>query len=265
MTGCARVIAAITGLGHAFTTGHGLIRALVEILYRVAIACCDVVFFQNSEDRELFIKCGLVNAAKTRLVAGSGVDLERFQPAEKEQRRQNLCFLMIGRLLKEKGVFEYAEAATLLKQKYPYVSFGILGERDIRNPSVVPEATLNKWTENGILKWHGWVVDVRPYIEKADVIVLPSYREGTPRALLEAGAMGKPLVTTNTIGCREVVHDGDNGFLVPVGSAESLASAMEKFVLEENLVAQMGIRARQYVSDHFDEKDVISQTIEQYS
>ena len=260
----ARIIATITGLGHAFTTGNPVLRKVVELLYKMALGCCDVVFFQNSDDRNLFIELGLVKAEKVRLIAGSGVDLEHFSPIDKTSIEQHTCFLMIGRLLKEKGIYEFVEAAKLLKSIYPHLSFEILGERDTRNPSVVPEEIINQWRDEGVVTWHGAVVDVRPYIERSDVVVLPSYREGIPRALLEAGAMAKPLITTDAPGCKDLVLEGENGFLAPVGSSKKLANAMEKFVLDNDLITSMGAQARRFVCDNFDEKNVIMQTIEQY-
>lgn len=267
--GVPKIIVTITGLGHAFLTGRTWLRVIVEWLYKNALKHCQTVFFQNNNDRTLFIQNGLVSVEKTALVPGSGVNTTRFSPRYSKYLKDNiynkpLNFLMLCRLLREKGVYEYVESAKFIKEKHPNVTFTLLGGRDIRNPSVVPEKDIIKWEKSGIIQWLDEVVDVRDYIAQASVIVLPSYREGTPRSLLEAAAMGKPLISTDVVGCREVVDDGINGFLVPVHDSQALAAAMEKFINEVELCQRMGLAGRKKICAEFDERIVIQKTLEVY-
>ena len=268
--GVHKIIVTITGLGHAFLTNKGWLRTTVEWLYKNALKHCQTVFFQNNDDKTLFIQNGLVSIEKTKLVPGSGVNTTQFSPKPSRfGKHRRFCqgainFLMFCRLLREKGVYEYVEAAKRIKEKYPDVTFTLLGGRDIRNPSVVPEKDILDWEKSGIIQWLDEVVDVRDYIAQADVIVLPSYREGTPRSLLEAAAMGKPLITTDAVGCREVVDDGINGFLVPVQNSQALAVAMEKFINEVELCQRMGLAGRKKICAEFDERIVIQKTFDAY-
>jgi glycosyltransferase involved in cell wall biosynthesis len=172
---------------------------------------------------------------------------------------------MVSRLLKDKGVYEFVEAARLVKKHYPKVRFQLLGRRDVRNPNVVPESHLKKWDNQGLISWLGEVSDVRPIMAKSDVVVLPSYREGIPRALLEAGAMAKPIMTTDAVGCKEVVDDGINGLLVPVKDSSSLARAMERMINDPEMRKRMGKAGRKKVEREFDEKIVIQKTLDVYN
>ena len=269
LAGVPKIIATITGLGHAFLTNKGWLRTTVEWLYKNALKHCKTVFFQNNDDKTLFIQNGLVSVEKTALVPGSGVNTTIFSPRESKplkshQYNNPLNFLMFCRLLREKGVYEYVKAAKRIKEKHPEVTFTLLGGRDIRNPSVVPEKDILNWEKSGIIQWLDEVIDVRDYIAQADVIVLPSYREGTPRSLLEAAAMGKPLITTDAVGCREVVDDGINGFLVPVQNSQALAATMEKFINDVELCQRMGLAGRKKICAEFDERIVIQKTFDAY-
>jgi glycosyltransferase involved in cell wall biosynthesis len=269
LAGVPKIIVTITGLGHAFLTGKAWLRTTVEWLYKNALKHCQTVFFKNNDDKTLFIQNGLVSVEKTALVPGSGVNTTRFSPRESKplkshQYNNPLNFFMFCRLLREKGVYEYVEAAKRIKEKHPDVTFTLLGGRDIRNPSVVPEKDILNWEKSGLIQWLDEVVDVRDYIAQADVVVLPSYREGTPRSLLEAAAMGKPLITTDAVGCREVVDDGVNGFLVPVQNSQALAAAMEKFINDVGLGKRMGLAGRQKICAEFDEQIVIQKTFDAY-
>lgn len=260
----ARVVT-ITGLGHAFTTARAPVRFIVEFLYRRALARATHVFFQNDDDRRLFIDRGLVDAAKVRMVPGSGVDLVKFAV------RPLPCaaggppsFLMIGRLLVEKGVREFAAAVREVRARFPSARFALIGGSDSRNPSALPEGELAALRSEGGIEWIGEVADVRPYIEAADVVVLPSYREGLPRALLEAAAMGRALIATDAPGCRDVVRDGINGYLVPVADSHALAAAMLRYLDDPALVGAHGAQARKIAEQGFDEGVVISRFITAY-
>jgi glycosyltransferase involved in cell wall biosynthesis len=179
-------------------------------------------------------------------------------------KKNQPTFLMVSRLLKDKGIYEFAEAARWLKALHPKAQFQLLGRRDVRNPNVVPENDLINWDNDGLVCWLGEVSDVRPIIAESDVVVLPSYREGTPRALLEAAAMAKPIITTDAVGCREVVDDGINGLLVPIKDSSSLAKAMEQMIRDPEMRKRMGEAGRKKVEREFDEKIVIKKILKIY-
>ena len=263
--GVPKTVVTITGLGYVFTTGNAWLRVIVEWLYKNALKHCKTVFFLNNEDKTLFIQKGLVPAEKAKRLPSEGVNTRQFSPNYATSPQSARHFLMIARLIREKGVYVYAEAAKRIKENYSEVTFTLLGGRDIRNPSVIPEKDLVDWQKSGLIQWLGEVDDVREHIAQADVIVLPSYyREGIPRSLLEAAAMGKPLITTDAVGCREVVDEGINGFLVPVQNSQALAAAMEKLINDIDLCQRMGLAGRQKICAEFDERIVIQKTLEAY-
>jgi glycosyltransferase involved in cell wall biosynthesis len=240
-------------------------RKLIETLYRVALRRAQVVFFQNPEDRQIFLTRGLVDSAKARLVAGSGVDTERFSPAPLPSASgKPPTFLMIARLLKDKGVLEYQAAAALLRQRHPQARCLLLGAEDERNPSRLNTEELAALRASPDLTLLGERDDVRPVIAEADVMVLPSYREGLPRSLLEGGAMGRALIATNVPGCRDVVEPGVNGLLVERANAVSLAGAMIKLADDVAAIAAFGSGARQGIAERFDERQVIGNTLATY-
>ena len=246
------VFSMITGLGYAFlgeTFRQKLLGKIAQALYRRALADNRAVFFQNPDDRQLFVYLGLVrDKGQTVLVSGSGVDLDHYAEAPLPPGAR--VFVLIARLLRDKGVVEYAEAARLLKKKYPHIRFRLIGPFDV-NPASLKPKQVQAWQNEGFIEHEGWVSDVRPTIAAAIVFVLPSYREGTPRTVLEAMAMGRPIVTTDVPGCRETVIDGENGFLVPAKNVPALAQAMERFILQPELIAPMGRRSRQIAEAKF--------------
>lgn len=235
-----RRISMITGLGYAFTEGAGgraLVLKLVQRLYRLALWRNQRVIFQNPDDLQLFVERRLVrSAAQCLRVHGSGVDLEHYQPAALPSAP---VFLLVGRLLADKGVREYAAAARELKALFPAARFQLVGWLD-SNPSAIPQQELDEWVASGTIEFLGRLSDVRPALRQCSVYVLPSYREGTPRSVLEALAMGRPVVTTDAPGCRETVVDGVNGWLVPVRDAAALADAMRRLIDDAALRQQMG-------------------------
>jgi len=176
------------------------------------------------------------------------VDTEYYKP---EPFAENLSFLLIARLLKDKGIREYAESATIIKQKYPKISFRLVGWIE-DNPASISKKELDLWVKQGIIEYLGKLSDVRPAIAESSVYVLPSYREGTPRTVLEAMAMGRPIITTDAPGCRETVQHGKNGFLVPVKNAPALVNAMEQFIRQPELTEQMGKASRQIAIEKYD-------------
>lgn len=235
-----RRVSMITGLGYAFTQGggqRGLLLRLVRQLYRLALHRNRAVIFQNPDDLQLFVELGLVKGKEhCRRVYGSGVDLQHYAPAPLPA---DPIFLLVGRLLADKGVREYAEAASMLKRAYPRARFRLVGWID-SNPSAIGEQELNAWIDSGAIEYLGRLSDVRPAIRECAVYVLPSYREGTPRSVLEAMAMGRPVVTTDAPGCRETVRDEVNGFLVPIKDVPALTRAMRRFLDRPDLIDSMG-------------------------
>lgn len=253
-----KVVNTISGLGTAFLR-RGPLNWLVSRLYRFALRDSERVFFQNPHDRELFLANGLVRAGQTGLVPGSGIDLQHFRPQPRRSDSDGrFRFLFVGRLLRDKGLVEFAEAARLLRARRPDVEFAILGFAGSDNPSAVKRSEVEQWQADGLVTYLGETDDVRPAIAQADCVVLPSYREGLPRSLLEAAAMARPMVATDVPGCREVVDDGENGFLCQARSSESLAGALEAMLrLDEAERMVMGAKARKKVERQFDQALVV--------
>lgn len=243
--------ALITGLGFAFTNGReGRLQRLIRRMYAFALSRASKVFFQNPDDAELFRQSGIVQSSVgIKVVNGSGVDLDRFSPAPLSQT--GIRFVMICRLLGDKGVREYAEAARRIRASNPDVRFGLAGWID-ENPDAIKQSELEGWIKDETIEYLGKLDDVRPALAACAVYVLPSYREGTPRTVLEAMAMGRPVITTDAPGCRETVVDGDNGFLVPVKSTDALVAAMKRFIDDTTLASRMGTRSRQMAVDKYD-------------
>ncbi|RUO30339.1 glycosyltransferase family 4 protein [Aliidiomarina soli] len=247
-------VALITGLGYAFTGEakgkRKLIKGIACNLYRQSLRWAHCIFFQNPDDKADFETLGLLPSnSLIKVVNGSGVDTNRFAP--QPVNPDPLKFLMIARLLADKGVREYAAAAKVLQDKYSNVEFHLVGGLD-PNPVGLQKDEILEWVENGFLKWWGAQGDVRPFITDCSVYVLPSYREGTPRTVLEAMAIGRAVITTDAPGCRETVYEGDNGFLVPVRSVNRLVIAMEKFIHSPELIESMGSRSREIVVEKYD-------------
>lgn len=252
-----RRFAMIEGLGYVFTPTEGTepvkrkaLRGAVSILYAAALRSASRVFFLNKDDIDEFSKKKLVSPTKVYLLGGIGVDLDEWTASSPIM--DPVTFLLAARLLREKGVVEYAKAAWIIKQKYPNTRFVLLGSLDT-NPGGLSFEEINAWVAKGILEWPGHVPDVRLWMAKASVFVLPSYyREGVPRSIQEMMAMARPVITTDAPGCRETVIDGENGFLVPVRNAEALAIAMEQFILNPSLIEKMGKASRRIAEERFD-------------
>lgn len=253
LSGVPRICSLITGLGYSFgnaTLRQRALNPVVRSLFRFALAHNEVVFFQNPDDLRQFVDAGLASDRQAVLVNGSGVDLEHFRVAPLPEGTPT--FLLTTRLLWEKGVGEYVEAARSLKAKYPAARFRLLGPLD-PNPAAVSRAQLDAWSAEGVIEYLGSTDDVRPAIADTSVFVLPSaYREGTPRSILEAMAMGRAIITTDAPGCRETVRGDENGFLVPMSDSIALASAMERFLRDPGLVAPMGARSRAIAEEKYD-------------
>lgn len=256
----ARLIANVSGLGRSFVE-KTLLTRFVRLLYRQALARAAWVFFQNREDHAIFLQAGLVRAKCSSRLPGSGVDLTRFAVTEPAGAKaaDMLDFLFVGRLLWAKGVGQFVEAARIVRQRHPKSRFRILGALATPSGDAVPVHALQDWANEGIAEYLGTTDDVRPILQAADCVVLPSvYREGVPRSLLEAAASGKPIVTTDAIGCRDTVDDGSTGFLCRPGDISDLARQMLRFAElppEEKLA--MGLRGRRKMEKEFDERLVL--------
>jgi glycosyltransferase involved in cell wall biosynthesis len=253
------VINNITGLGIVFTT-PGPLRALVRMLYQIAFRQSHRVFFQNRESRDLFLSAGMVRAHQAALLPGSGIDLRRFAPASRKARTDgDFIFLLPSRLLWQKGIGEYCEAARRLRADHPTVRFQLAGPIEPEsNKAAISKQQIEQWSKEG-LEYLGSVGDVRAMFEAADCIVLPSYYpEGVPRALIEAAALGKPIITTDMPGCREVVDSGVTGYLCAPRSVESLLTTMLQMIgRSPQERSEMGRRARIKAEQDFDEQLVI--------
>tara|TARA_R100001143_G_C3360101_1_gene134910 strand:+ start:2814 stop:3944 length:1131 start_codon:yes stop_codon:yes gene_type:complete len=255
-------IAMITGLGYAFTdTGvtpnfkTRIVRRMVRILYRFSTSANWKIIFQNPDDPKDFSRAGcLGDMSKAHIVAGSGVDLEKFTPSPlPDCNRDGQVFLMISRLLFNKGVVEFARASIEVKKAHPKVRFILVGPRDY-GPDGIPEGLLDEWRANG-LEYEGAKKDVRKNLKECSVFVLPSYREGTPRAVLEAMASQRPVIVTDTPGCRETVDDNVNGYLVPPRDSDALARRMLD-LLDINKAERFGIESLRLVRERFDVEKV---------
>jgi len=256
------VVNNISGLGTAFIRG-GLLGKIVSLLYKFSLRKSECVFFQNNDDKDLFLKKNLVTKNQVDILPGSGVNLEYYQPTNLNIANKNqdeFVFLLIARLIWDKGIQEYVDAARLIKKSNLKIRFQILGFLDVDNQTAVLRSDVDLWVEEGIIEYLGDVDDVRPFIEKSNCVVLPSYREGTPKTLLEAAAMGKPIITTNVEGCKEVVDDGVNGYLCNVRDSVDLAKKMQ-IILTMNYkdIIKMGLEGRKKMEREFDENIVIDQ------
>lgn len=252
----ANFFALVTGLGYGFTrrTWRTLpIRVVVMLLYAASLRRATSVIFQNADDLDTFVRLGTATATRCRVVAGSGVSLTHF--AASEMPSSPPVFLLVARLLKSKGLLEYALAAKIVQQKYPLARFQLLGPED-PSPDRIELAEVRAWQAAGSIEYLGEVDDVRDFIAKCHMFVLPSYGEGMPRSVLEAMAMARPVLTTRAHGCRETVKCGENGFLVPVGDAGALAERMIWFIEHPDQWSRMGVASRRLAEEWFDVRKV---------
>jgi glycosyltransferase involved in cell wall biosynthesis len=246
----------LPGLGFYFTDGttrrpwrKRIVAGMLKALLRYSLHRNARVIIYNLDDAEELTNQRLVRPSQLVQVNGTGIDLEAYTFSEPVT--QPVTFVMAARLLASKGVLEYLAAAQQVKQRHPEVRFVLLGERDT-SPDGISEDQIRRFVSEGILEWPGRVPDIRPWLQSASVYVLPSYREGVPRSTQEALAIGRPVITTDTIGCRETVIDGENGFLVPLRDANALASKMITFIERPKLIKRMGEKSRALAESRFD-------------
>lgn len=257
------VIANVSGLGRVFIAG-GWLEAVVRRLYWIAFREARRVFFQNEDDRAEFLRARIVQCDRTERLPGSGVDTDRFSPASKRPERLHFVFLLVARLLWDKGIAEYVEAARRIQVEHPDARFRILGFLEIDNPSAIPRNELELWTNAGWVEYLGAVDDPRPSYSEADCVVLPSYyREGVPRTLLEAASMGLPIITTDAPGCRDTVDDGVTGHLCRPRDTGHLVEMMRRMLsMNEEERHRMGAAGREKMTREFDEEIVITRYLE---
>jgi len=251
----------ITGVGPLFTSKN-LAYRIARSIYRHALQKTRKVFFQNFDDMNLFLQKKFVRKEIAERVPGSGVDYQKFSPITNAKTdEENFIFLFIGRLIKDKGIFEFVEAARVIRKKFPNIIFNVIGPFWHQNlkSNTITKSDLQNWIVEGIIDYQGEKKDIRKFIAEADCIVLPSYREGTSNILLEAASMEKPIITTNTTGCKETVEDEVTGFLCKVKDAEDLADKMKKmYLLSEEDRKTMGRKGRQKIIKEFDKQIVIN-------
>ncbi len=246
----------VSGLGTAFLN-NTMVAKVARKLYGIAFRYPQKVFFQNPDDQQLFLKFKLVRPGITEVIPGSGIDTSRFQP-NGQHISTPFTFLVISRLLYDKGIAEYIEAIKILKNKGINARFQLLGASDPGHRRGIPMSEINQWIKDKTVEYLGTTDNVQPFIHKADCVVLPSYREGTPRTLLEAASSGKPIVTTNVPGCNNVVQHGVNGFLCKAKDPADLAGKMEKmYQLDHESLLELGRNSRHIAVTNFDEKVVI--------
>lgn len=239
LSGVENIYSMLTGLGYVFVAKGRkayVLKIISKFLYKIALKNCKKVLFQNPDDLDEFVSNKLVSKSKTVLINGSGVNLEYFSP---KPLPKEISFLMICRIIKDKGVLEYLQAAEIVKKRYPKAKFSLVGPFDI-NPNALAFDDIKPYIDSNVINYLGEMEDVRPSLEDASVFVLPSYREGTPRTVLEAMAMGRTIITTDAPGCRETVVGDLNGFLVPVKDVESLANSMTYLIEHENELTEKG-------------------------
>lgn len=246
----------VSGLGTGFLSGSAL-QFVVEQLYRRAYHGLPIVFFQNEDDRDLFTSRHLVKLNQARLLPGSGIDLEHFQDTDLPLNDAPI-FLLIARLLRDKGVLEFVEAARQIKAERPNVRFQLLGAAGSANRTAISTDTVEGWVKEGVVEYLGTTSDVRPIIAASTCVVLPSYREGAPRTLIEAAAMARPLIATDVPGCCAVVENESTGFLCAVRDADGLAAAMRRFMdMSADQQREMGRAGRAKMEREYDQRLVV--------
>jgi glycosyltransferase involved in cell wall biosynthesis len=260
LAGISRRFAMIEGAGYVFIDQDDasflrrLLRFILMGLYRFALQSASLVFLLNLDDYALFVDGGMVAADKVVLLNGIGVDLDYFSP--QPVNFEPICFMMAARLLRTKGVYDYIAAARLVKAQYPEIRFLLLGSVDV-NPDSLAQSEIDGWVAEGLIESPGHVADVTYWLKQTSVFVLPSYyREGIPRSIMEAMAMQRPVITTDTVGCRDMVEDGVNGFKVPMRNPEALSKAMLAFVEHPQWIEQMGKASRMMAENKYDVNQV---------
>ncbi len=255
-------IAITTGLGRLFSFNNKVVKFLSTKLYQIAAKYSQQIWFLNQSDLDSFIDKGITTKKKAFLLPSEGIDTQKFKPKESYyiNEKKQLSFLFAGRVIWDKGVKEFVEAAKIIKREYKYIEFQILGFIDPSNPNAVPYEDIQNWQKRNIISYLGETEDVRPYLENSSCLVFPSfYNEGISRILLEAAAMGKPIITTDNVGCRDVVKDNYNGFICKIKDKDDLVLKLQKFIaLTRKEQELMGLNGRKVVLNNFNEEQIIN-------
>jgi glycosyltransferase involved in cell wall biosynthesis len=261
-----KVINAVSGLGYSFTNNRKSLSKffLIELLKFAFKNKTSNFIFQNPDDRDLYKNFNFLTKKNHIIIKGSGVDEIEFSYSA-PIKNDMVSIIFLGRILKDKGVLEFISAANLLKIKYyGKVKFTLVGSIDLENPAYITRETLEALCDQDYINWKGFSTSVKQFYQQADIVCLPSYREGLPKSLVEAMAIGRPIITTNTIGCRECVEDGVNGYLVPVKSVKELAESLEILILDDNLRLEMGLNSRKKMMNEMSLSSVVSETFKFY-
>lgn len=260
----AKVVHTVTGLGHAFVAGR-FARHLLAIGYKQFLDCGNLTVFQNSDDRDFFLQKGWILQEYARLIVSSGVDITRFQPGRTLLKRETPRVLMVARLLREKGVYEFVEAAEICRKRHPLVRFQLAGEWDHIHPDAIKEECLREKTDSGVIEFLGFLDNIHEILPLVTLFVLPSYyREGIPRVILEAAACGIPVITTDVPGCREAIEDGVTGRLVPPRDSGRLAEAIQELLDDPKLCERMSRASRVRVEKKFDIRMITDKYLDVY-
>jgi glycosyltransferase involved in cell wall biosynthesis len=267
LLGITSVVNAPVGMGYAFSSSDAkarLLRPFINMAYRLMLnPKGSRVIFENADDLNMFVKSGVARQQDTVLIRGAGIDLKAFQPHPEPAGEP--VVMLIARMLRDKGVMEFLGAAERLLASGVVARFVLVGDPDPGNPASISAETLQAWNGRCGVEWWGWRNDVAAALQQAHIVCLPSYREGLPKSLLEAAACGLPIVTTDAVGCRDVVEDGHNGYLVPVKECTSLAAALQKLINSPSLRSSMGQKSRIRAETEFSSERVIAETLAVYA
>jgi glycosyltransferase involved in cell wall biosynthesis len=264
MLGIRAVVNSVTGLGYVFMEGKEArrwLRGILMLFYRLVLRRTWVIF-QNPDDRAIFLENRLVDPRRVALIRGSGVDNQRFVP--KPEPDGIPVVILPARLLWDKGVGEFVEAARRVQADGLRARFVLVGDSDSENPAAVPVAQIQTWEKKGVIEWWGWQDDMSAVYAQAHIVCLPSYREGVPKTLIEAAACGRPIVASDVPGCREIVRTGENGLLVPARDIAALAASLKQLIQDTDMRRAMGIRGRKIAEEEFSIDSVITQTLKVY-
>jgi glycosyltransferase involved in cell wall biosynthesis len=270
----AAIVNGVTGLGYLFSSEDTKVqllrRAVLSVLYLVTRGMQPWWIFQNPDDKQLFAQWGIIDAARARVILGSGVDMDRFRAASNGSGYHDTdatpVAIFPARMLWSKGAGVFVEAAQLLEAKNTPVRMALVGDTDPDNPEAIPSATLQAWDDEGVVEWWGYQDDMPAVFKQSDIVCLPSmYREGVPKVLIEAASCSRPIVTTDAPGCREIVRDGWNGYLVPVGNPKAVAEALAALAADPHQRTEMGRKGRRLVDDQFSIDHVVRSTLDLYN
>lgn len=266
LAGCKKIVNALAGMGFLFISNRikvRLLRPLIAKAFQLLInGKRSRLILQNPDDVEFFSKNKLIESNKINLIRGSGVDLQHFSPGEEKDGVP--VIMLASRMLWDKGVGEFVEAANLLKSFNVEARFVLVGERDTENPSAISKQQIESWVQSGVIEWWGHKENMPEVLNQAHVVCLPSYREGLPKVLLEAAACGRPIVATDVPGCREIVKHGENGILVPIRNSRAIAEALIKLIESPKLRHKMGLKGRELVEKEFSIEKVTAETLRVY-